>query len=100
MVGQVSGEYSWLLAIFLVAVGAGLWTRTVRRVALFYLAVIALSIASLLWLYGTTRLPLSFLIPTSMGRTVDVFMVPCAMATAHLLAELMQRPASRYAGLR
>ncbi len=90
MLHQTLSEYGWLFAIFLLAAAAGLRARTTRRIAAFYLTSTVLSIISLLWLYTTTRTPLSFLIPTSLNRTVDVFMLPCAMATAHLIAHLSQ----------
>jgi hypothetical protein len=88
MLHQILSEFGWLFAIFILACAAGLRTRGARVTARFYLASIALSIIALVWLYTTTSVPLSFLIPTSMNRTVDVFMIPCAMATAHLIAQL------------
>lgn len=88
MVHQVLAEWGWLAAIFVVAGVACLITRRARATACFYLAGTALIALSLVWLYTTTAVPLSFLIPTSMNRTVDVFMVLAALATAHLLSVL------------
>lgn len=88
MLHQALSEFGWLPAIFIVACGIALMTRRARTTACFYLAATILSILALLWLYTTTNVPLSFLIPTSMSRTVDVFMLPCAMATGHLIAQL------------
>lgn len=90
MLHQVLGEFGWLLAVFVVSVGAAIATRTARRAAWFYLSATVLTAAALVWLYGTTSVPLDFLLPTSMSRTVDVFMLPCGVATAHLLAELVR----------
>jgi hypothetical protein len=88
MLHQALNEFGWLPAIFIVACGAALLTRATRTTACFYLTATILSVLALLWLYTTTNVPLSFLIPTSMSRTVDVFMLPCAMATGHLIAQL------------
>ena len=88
MASQATGEYGWLAAIFIVACAICLTTRTATRAASVYLFSALLIVAALLWLYTTTSIPLSFLIPTSMNRTVDVFMVLAAVATAHLVASL------------
>jgi hypothetical protein len=61
-------------------------------VAARYLLTFLLLVAAMLWLYTTTSIPLSFLIPTSMNRTVDVFMVPAALSTAHLISLLVEAP--------
>lgn len=95
MLHQVLGEFGWLLAVFLVTIVAALGTRTATRAAWLYLSAVSLSAAALIWLYSTTSVPLSFLIPTSMNRTVDVFMLPCGLATAHLLAELARNDRRR-----
>jgi hypothetical protein len=87
---QTLGEFGWLAAVFLVTCAACLVCGRGRRPAAFYLVSFTLLIAALLWLYTSTSEPLSFLIPTSMNRTVDVFMVPAALGTAHLLALLTQ----------
>jgi hypothetical protein len=88
MLHQALSEFGWLPAIFIVACGAALMTRRARTTACFYLTATILSVLALLWLYTATDVPLSFLIPTSMNRTVDVFMLPCALATGHLIAQL------------
>jgi hypothetical protein len=90
MLTQTLNEFGWLAAVFLVACVVCLITGNARRPACFYLTSFVLIVASLLWLYTTTPEPLSFLIPTSMNRTVDVFMVLAALATSHLIAALMQ----------
>ena len=95
MLTQTLNEFGWLAAVFLVACAVCLITGNARRPACFYLLSFVLIIASLLWLYTTTPEPLSFLIPTSMNRTVDVFMVLAALATSHLIAALMQAPNAR-----
>jgi predicted small integral membrane protein len=66
-----------------------------RRAAAFYLATLLALATMLLWLYGTTPLPLSFLLPTSADRTVGLFMSLTPFATAHLLWELLGRPEAR-----
>jgi hypothetical protein len=97
MLTQTLDEFGWLAAVFLVACVACLACGRGRRTAAFYLVSLVLVIAALLWLYTTTSEPLSFLIPTSMNRTVDVFMVPAALGTAHLLALLTRAPELRRA---
>jgi hypothetical protein len=92
MLTQTLGEYGWLAAVFLVACLACLVTKTQRPVAALYLLTFLLLVAAMLWLYTTTSIPLSFLIPTSMNRTVDVFMVPAALSTAHLISLLVEAP--------
>jgi hypothetical protein len=94
MVSQTTGEYGELAAIFLVTCAICLITGTARRAATVYLASALLIAAALLWLYTTTSIPLSFLIPTSMNRTVEVFMLLSAVATAHLVAALTTSPQS------
>lgn len=88
MVTQTLTQWGWLAAIFVTACAICLITRTARRTACFYFISFAAIVVSLLWLYTTTPVSLAFLLPTSMNRTVDVFMVPAALATAHLLAKL------------
>jgi hypothetical protein len=92
MLTQTLNEFGWLAAVFLVACAICLITDNARRPALFYLTSFVLIVVSLLWLYTTTPVALSFLIPTSMNRTVEVFMVLAALATAHLIAALMRPP--------
>jgi hypothetical protein len=92
MLTQTLNEFGWLAAVFLVACAVCLITDNARRPALFYLTSFVLIVVSLLWLYTTTPVALSFLIPTSMNRTIDVFMVLAALATAHLIAALMRPP--------
>lgn len=100
MLQQTSGEWRWLAAIFIgacvicIAVGDG------RRIAGFYLASVIAVVMSLLWLYTTTPVSLTFLLNTSMNRTVDLFMVLAAVATAHLLAHMQRGDHSDPAGRR
>jgi hypothetical protein len=89
MLTQSLNEYGWLAAIFVAVCILCIATRTTRRVAAFYLASFAAAVVALLWLYTTTRVSLGFLIPTSMARTVDVFMVFTPFASAHLLTRLL-----------
>lgn len=93
MVNQALAGWPWLGAIFIVVCAVGLVTRTARRVACFYLLSLAGLVASLLWLYTTSSESLDFLIPTSMDRTVDVFMALTAFASAHILARLANQEA-------
>jgi hypothetical protein len=94
MLNQVLQKWDWLGAIFLVACLACLTTRTSRRAAWFYLASVASIVATLLWLYTTTPLSLAFLLPTSMDRTVGVFMTLAVVATGHLIYLLSSEPGS------
>jgi hypothetical protein len=48
-------------------------------------------------LHSTTPISLSLLIPRSMSRTVNVFMVLAAFASAHLLSTLTSTPRRRRA---
>lgn len=89
MVSQVLSGYGWLAAIFLGVCIVCLVTGTARRTTAFYLGTFLVIVAALLWLYTTTPLSLGFLIPTSMDRTVSVFMAMSAFASAHLLATLV-----------
>jgi hypothetical protein len=98
MLTQTLNEFGWLAAVFVVASAVCVITDNARRAATFYLTSFILIIAALLWLYTTTPEPLSFLIPTSMNRTVDVFMVLAALATSHLIAALMHVPTDRPTG--
>jgi hypothetical protein len=93
MISQVMQEWDWLAALFIVACGACIVTGTARRVALFYLTTFAALILSLLWLYTTTPLSLAFLLPTSMNRTISVFMAMTPLAIAHLWSTLQSSPA-------
>jgi hypothetical protein len=88
LVTQTLTQWGWLAAIFIVACVVCVITHTARRTAWFYLISFAAIVVSLLWLYTTTPVSLAFLLPTSMNRTVDLFMVLAALATAHLLAKL------------
>jgi len=92
MATQTLTQWGWLAAIFLALCIICLVTRTARRTVCFYLVALAAVVMSLLWFYTTTPLSLAFLIPTSMDRTVDVFMVLSALASAHLLAALVMPP--------
>jgi hypothetical protein len=89
MLAQMRTEWGWLAAIFIVACLVSMNTRTTRQAARFYLAAFVAIAISLLWLYTTTHISLAFLLPTSTSRTIDVFMVLAAPATAHLLAPLI-----------
>ena len=95
MLHQTLQQWSWLTAIFLVTCGTAVLTRAATRLAVFYLAVYTLTVTGLVWLYATTPLSLSFLIPTSMSRVVSVFMVPAGFATAHLVSMLLNATGSR-----
>jgi hypothetical protein len=85
MITQVQLHWNWLAAIFLAACAVALVTGVGRRAAAVYLGIFLVIVAELLWLYTTTPLSLDFLIPTSMDRTVSVFMALTPLATAHLL---------------
>ena len=100
MVTQTLSQWGWLAAIFISACIVCLITRTARRATCFYLATVAAVVISLLWLYTTTRVSLAFLLPTSMDRTVDAFMVLAALATAHLLAALVTARSTSQASAR
>jgi hypothetical protein len=89
MVDATLGQWGWLAAIFIALCVLALITRTARGAAAFYLLTFAGLVASLLWLYTTTPVNLSFLIPTSMSRTVTVFMALTPLASAHLLTRLL-----------
>jgi hypothetical protein len=92
MLTQTLTQWGWLAAIFISAAVVCLVTRTARRVTSFYAASVAAIVLALLWLYTTTPVSLGFLLPTSMDRTVAVFMVLAAFATAHLLATMPAPP--------
>jgi hypothetical protein len=93
MLSRAVSEWGWAAAIFFTLCLVSLATRTSRRLAAFYLISFGAIAVSLLWLYGTTPVSLSLLIPSSMSRTVNVFMVLAAFASAHLMSTL--RPARR-----
>jgi hypothetical protein len=88
MVSTVLSGFPWLGPAFLSVCIVCLISGTARRTACFYLGSFVAIIAALLWLYTTTPLSLGFLLPTSMNRTVSVFMILAAFAGAHLLCEL------------
>jgi hypothetical protein len=98
MATQTLSHWGWLAAIFFAVCVVCLATRTARRVTCLYVVAFWAIVFSLLWLYTTTPARLSFLIPTSMSRTVGVFMLLAALATGHLLAALVSarspKPAS------
>jgi hypothetical protein len=75
--------------VFLALCTIGLASGTARRLAGFYLLSFVLLIISLLGLYTTTSVSLAFLIPTSVYRTIDVFMMLTPFASAHLLGRLL-----------
>jgi hypothetical protein len=89
MVTQTLSGWGWLAAIFIALCIISLATRTARRLAVFYLLSFVALVAALLWLYTTTPVSLAFLIPTSMARTVTVFMALTPVASAHLLTKLL-----------
>ena len=93
MITQTLNGWGWLAAIFIALSALCLATRTARRLAAFYLLSFAALNTSLLWLYTTTSVSLAFLIPTSMSRTVTVFMAMTPFASAHLLTKLLSTPA-------
>jgi hypothetical protein len=88
MLNHTVNEWGCAAAIFAVCCVVSLATRIARRLTAFYLISFAAIVVSLLWLYGTTPVSLSLLIPRSMSRTVDVFMVLAAFASAHVLGAL------------
>jgi hypothetical protein len=100
MLTQTLTQWGWLAAVFIVTCTACFVTRTARSTALFYASSFTAVVLSLLWLYTTTPTSLAFLLPTSMFRTVDAFMVLAAVATAHLLARLADAPRDTNATLR
>jgi hypothetical protein len=91
MITQTLAQWGWLAALFLATCVVCMITRTARRVTAYYLVSFAAVVIALLWLYTTTNVSLAFLLPTSMGRTVDVFMLLAGVATAHLIAALALR---------
>jgi hypothetical protein len=97
MVSHAVGEWGWAGAIFVTLCAVGLATRTSRRLTAFYLISFAAIAVAMLWLYGTTPISLSLLIPRSMSRTVNVFMVLAAFASAHLLSTITPKPRRRRA---
>jgi hypothetical protein len=95
MLQQINLGWNWFTALFFVVTAVCFLRRVARRAAAFYLATLLALATMLLWLYGTTPLPLSFLLPTSADRTVGLFMSLTPFATAHLLWELLGRPEAR-----
>jgi uncharacterized membrane protein SpoIIM required for sporulation len=87
-VSHALGEWGWAAAIFVALCAFSIATRTSRRLTAFYLISFVAIAVAMLWLYGTTPVSLSLLIPRSMSRTVNVFMVLAAFASAHLLSTL------------
>jgi hypothetical protein len=84
-------EWGWAAAVFVTLCVVSFVTRTSRRLTAFYLISFAAIGVAMLWLYGTTPINLSLLIPRSMSRTVNVFMVLAAFASAHLVSTLTPR---------
>jgi hypothetical protein len=74
--------------VFLLVCAVSISARIARRATAFYLAAMGITVLALLWLYTTTAVSLAFLIPTSMDRTVAIFMAPAALAAAYLIAQL------------
>jgi hypothetical protein len=91
MLLQVLQQWGWLAPIFIVTCAVCLLTRTAVRATVFCLAISVGLVLAMIWLYVATPLSLDFLIPTSMDRTVGVFMVPAGIATAYLLSALLSR---------
>lgn len=91
LVSHTVNEWGWAAAIFVSLCAVSLATRTSRRLTAFYLISFVTTAVAMLWLYGTTPIDLSLLIPRSMSRTVDVFMVLAAFGSAHLLSSLTSR---------
>jgi hypothetical protein len=89
MLLQLAQNWTWLVPIFLALCALCIAGRARRRVPTFYLLSFLLLVCSLIWLYTTTPASLSFLIPTSLGRTVEIFMVLTLFASAHLLTRLL-----------
>jgi hypothetical protein len=86
------GGWSLFAALFICAVLITVAYRYKARLAIYYLACVAGVALMLFWLYTATRLSLAFLLPTSVDRTVDLFMIPAGLATAHLTARLASAP--------
>jgi hypothetical protein len=91
MISHSVDEWGWAAAIFVILCVVSFATRTSRRLTAFYLVSFVAIIAALLWIYGTTPINLDHLIPRTMSRTVDEFMVLAAFASAHLLSTLTPR---------
>jgi 4-amino-4-deoxy-L-arabinose transferase-like glycosyltransferase len=92
MVSNGISGFPWLAPVFLATCIICLVTGTALRTACFYLGAFFAIVIALLWLYTTTQQSLGFLIPTSMDRTVSVFMVLSGFAGAHLVAMLAGAP--------
>ncbi|MGH2842669.1 MAG: hypothetical protein ACRDKL_03665 [Solirubrobacteraceae bacterium] len=90
-------EWGWAVAIFAVVCVVCLAIKVSRRLTAFYLLSVLWIIVALAWIYGTTPVNLSLIIPRSLGRTVDVFMMLCAFASAHLLTALLTKRGGRTA---
>jgi hypothetical protein len=88
LLSHTLSEWGWAAAIFVTLCAVSLATGTSRRLTAFYLISLAAIVAVFLWLYGTTPVSLSLIIPRSLSRTVDVFMVLAAFASAHLVTKL------------
>jgi hypothetical protein len=91
IVSHTVDEWGWAAAVFLILCVVGLATRSSRRLTAFYLISFVAIAVAMLWLYGTTPINLSHLIPRSMSRTVNEFMVLAAFGSAHLLSTLTPR---------
>lgn len=88
MLSQTMSGWKLLAAIFIVVCLFSVANRASRMLASFYLLSFALLVAAMLWIYTTTPESLAFLIPTSMNRTVMVFMALTPLASAHLLSRM------------
>lgn len=92
MISTALSGFPWLAPTFLAVCIVCLASGHARRTAAFYLGSFILIAVMLLWLYTTTPLSLGFLLPTSMNRTVSVFMMLAGFAAAHLISELATGP--------
>jgi hypothetical protein len=92
MLANALGQWGLFAALFICTVIVTLTSRHDRRLAIYYLACVTGVVLMLLWLYTTTTLSLAFLLPNGIYRTVDLFMIPAGLATAHLVARLTATP--------
>ena len=92
MLTQVTHEWGAVLVLFVLASAVSLIGRRGGWPTRFYLFSFVLTVLAMLWLYTTTSVSLAFLLPTSMYRTVDMFMILVGFATAHQVARLGCEP--------
>jgi hypothetical protein len=88
MFTQVTHEWGAVLLIFVLVSAVSLISGRSGWSTRFYLASFVLTVIAMLWLYTTTNVSLAFLLPTSMNRTVDVFMIVAGFTAADQVARL------------